>query len=97
MLRGLDPVTTIKVIAFLEVNLMDEFHIFECKHCEILQSKRFTTDSLFPIYIYKTKKYLCSQVNLLCFLSLYKLCFFEVSQFRERLFCILIVTKNKIP
>ena len=30
--------TTIKVIAFLEVNLMDEFHTFECKHCEILHS-----------------------------------------------------------
>ena len=57
MLWGLDPVTTIKVIAFLEVNLMDEFHTFECKHCEIFtQSKRFTTDFLFPIYIYKNQE-----------------------------------------
>ena len=49
--------TTIKVIAFLEVNLMDEFHTFECKHCEIFtQSKRFTTDFLFPIYIYKNQE-----------------------------------------
>lgn len=28
----------IKVIVFLEVNLMDEFYIFECKYCEILYS-----------------------------------------------------------
>lgn len=90
--------TTIKVIAFLEVNLMDEFHTFECKHCEILHSLNVSLPIFYFQYIFtKTKKYLCSQVNLLCFLSLYNLCFFEISQFRERLFYILIVTKNKIP
>ena len=53
--------TTIKVIAFLEVNLMDEFHTFECKHCEILHSLNVSLPIFYFQYIFtKTKKYLCS-------------------------------------
>ena len=52
MLWGLDPLTKIKVIAFLEVNLMDEFHTFECKHCEILHSLNVSLPILYFQYIF---------------------------------------------
>ena len=90
--------TKIKVIAFLKVNLMDEFHTFECKHCEILHSLNVSLPILYfryiftkprSTYVHKLISYVSSRFTICCF--------FEVSQFRERLFYILIVTKNKIP